>query len=144
MLRTLQERPTALIEQDYVRRIILKEKDIARGFNIELIKTMTRMALDNSFDVILEGIFDAGRYENMFEELIQTHPKNNYFFYFDISFEETLVRHQSKPNKDDFGEKEMRRWYKEQDFLKCVKEILIPETNTLEDTVKSISALSGF
>lgn len=143
ILRASQEDPTALIEQDYLRRILLKEKDLPGGLNIELIKMTALMALENSFNVIMEGIFDAGRYEEMFKEILQRHPKNNYFFYFDVSLEETLRRHQFKPNKDDFGEKEMRRWYKERDFLGCFEETIVSETSSQEETVRFISAMSG-
>lgn len=93
--------------------------------------------------MILEGIFDAGRYCQMFEEILTKHPTNNYFFYFDIFFEETLRRHQFKPNKDEFGEKEMRDWYKEKDLLELVQELLIPETNSLEETVDTLIFTCG-
>ena len=33
-----------------------------------------------------------------------------------IPFEETLKRHQTKPNCNDFGEEAMRRWWREKDF----------------------------
>lgn len=132
------KKPAALIEQDYLRRILLKEKDIPNGLNLKLIKINVLFALENSYDVIMEGIFDAGRYGAMFEEIISLHPENNFFFYFDIPLEETFRRHQSKPNKDEFGEQEMRRWYKEHDFLNCVKEILIPENYSFIQTVEFI------
>jgi len=143
LLRTSQSGPIALIEQDYLRRTILKEKDVPGGLNIELIKMTVLMALENSFDAILEGIFDAGRYGKMFEEIIRRHPRDNHFFYFDISFEGTLLRHQHKQNRNDFGETEMRRWYKERNFLECAKEVIIPETNNLEETTDFISSVSG-
>ena len=138
MLRASQEGRIALIEQDYLRRTLLREKDIAGGLNIELIKTTVLLALQNSYHVILEGIFDASRYEQMFEEILRNHPKNNHFFYFDISFEETLRRHEYRPDKQDFGETKMRRWYKEKDFLACVQETIIPEIYSLDQTVDNI------
>lgn len=142
MVRDSQKSPMALVEQDYLRRVILREKDASDGSHIEFIKTTALFALDHSYNVIMEGIFDAGRYEKMFEELVQHHPQNNHFFYFDVSFNETLRRHQTKPNKNDFGEIEMRRWYKEKDLLQCVRERLIPETNTLEESVRLVLSAS--
>lgn len=138
LVRAMLQQPTALIEQDYFRRVVLKEKDIAGGLNIELIKRTVLFALENLYDVILEGIFDSERYEEMFKEIIRQHPRNTFFFYFDISFNETLRRHQEKPNKNDFGEADMRRWYKDRDFLKCVQEVVILEANSLDDTVDFI------
>lgn len=142
-VRAMQEHPIALVEQDYLRRILLKEKHTPNGLNIELIKRTILFALENSYNVIAEGIFEASCYGKMFEEIIQKHPKDNYFFYFDVSFKETLRRHQYKPNKDEFGENEMRKWYKDKDFLECAKEIIMPEKNTLEETKILISSASG-
>lgn len=132
----------ALIEQDYLRRIVLKEKDIQNGINIQLIKNTALFALEHSFDVIMEGIFDAERYRTTFEEILSKHPHNNYFFYFDISLEETLRRHLSKPNKDEFGEIEMRGWYKNKDLLTCINEVIIHETSTLQESVDLIISTS--
>ncbi len=128
----------AYIEQDYFRRIVLKEKDIVNGFNIEFIKETVKFLLSKNYDVIMDGIFDNNRYKKMFEELIKFHPNNNFFFYFDISFEETLKRHNTKPNKNDFGEKEMRAWHKDKDFLEFVEENLITENNNFDENVRAI------
>lgn len=138
-VRETQEQQVAIVEQDYLRRTLLKEKDIPNGLNIELIKRTTLFLLDNSRDVVLEGIFDKRRYSTMFKEILVVHPLNNYFFYFDISLEETLRRHQDKPNKDDFGEDEMRRWYKEYDLLDVVDEEIIAEQSSFEETVERVT-----
>ncbi len=135
-------RKMAYVEQDYFRRIVLKEKDISGGFNIELIKKTALFLLENQYDVIMEGIFVKSRYEKMFEEIMEIHPANNFFFYFDISLKETFKRHATKPNKDDFGKKELIAWYKNKDFLGCTKEEIIPENSNLEDTVDFIFSQS--
>lgn len=137
-VRAVQTTPTALIEQDYLRRILLKEKDVPNGVNIELIKRVTLLALAKSYNVIMEGIFDKGRYTDMFKEIIKVHPDQNYFFYFHTTFAETLRRHEHKPNRDEFGETEMRGWYKELDLFDFVSEEIIPESSTLEETTKRI------
>jgi hypothetical protein len=43
-----------------------------------------------------------------------------------------------KPNKDQFGEKELRSWYKKGDFLEIVKEDVIPENYAFHKTVEAI------
>ncbi len=43
-LREHLDRSVALIEQDYLRRIVLKELDVPGGANIELISTAVRFA----------------------------------------------------------------------------------------------------
>lgn len=141
-VRLAQPEKMAYVEQDNMRRVILKEKEAVNGFNIELIKQVILFSLNNSYHVIAEGMFRKSKYQDMFSEILKLHPNNNYFFYFDVSFEETLKRHQTKSNKDDFGEKEMREWYKDRDALDIVREEVIPESNSLEDSVKQILEVS--
>lgn len=142
-VRDAQKDQTAIVEQDYLRRVVLKEKDIPNGLNIELIKKTTLFLLENSYSVIMEGIFDSERYGEMFKEIIAEHSNNNYFFYFNISLEETIRRHQYKPNKDEFGEKELRKWYKDNDLLRFIKEEIISENLRLEQIVERIIAATG-
>ena len=139
-VRAAWDQPMALIEQDYHRRILLSNEGISPDLNIELIKRTVLFAFEHSLDVIMEGIFRAKHHEKMFAELVQQHPANNHFFYFDVSFEETIRRHQHRAEKNEFGEKEMRTWYKKQNFLSCTQEIQIPESNSLQQTIKFITA----
>lgn len=132
----------AYVEQDYFRRVILKERDVRGGYNAELIKTVTLLLLQKSSSVILEGIFDRDRYQEMFQSILAEHPVQNFFFYFDISFEETLKRHQTKPNCHEFGEKEMRAWYKEKNFLNFIQENILSEEYSFEETVEYIRKVS--
>jgi hypothetical protein len=46
----------------------------------------------------------------MLQRLLRAFGGNNYVYYFDLSFDETLRRHNLKPNKDEYGEKAMRGW----------------------------------
>lgn len=114
----------AIIEQDYFRRFILKEKEQESENNIELIKMNVLFAFKKGYDVILEGILFSERYKNMLEELIGKFDKN-YIYYLDIPFEETIKRHKTKYNAHEFGEKEMRGWYKEKDILNLPGEKII-------------------
>lgn len=138
-VRLAQAELMVLIGQDHFRRVVLKEKDVPNGLNAELIKRTLLFAFEHSYHVILEGIFVADRYRNMFQEILCEHPDNNFFFYLDVPFGETLRRHQFKPNKDEFGEKEMRSWYMEKDLLGFVQEVLIPATNSIEETVETLT-----
>lgn len=137
-----QERKMAYVEQDYFRRTVLKEGDIQGGYNAKLIKTVTLLLLEEGYSVILEGIFDRDRYRDMFQDIIALHPSRNFFFYLDISLKETLRRHDTKPNKHEFGEPEMRAWYKEKNFLDCVREEIVSERSELKETVEYIRKVS--
>lgn len=107
----------ALIEQDYFRRIVLKEKCKPDSLNARLIADTTVFALGQGYHVILEGIFDTSHYQPMFDQLWQAHPDQNHVYYFDVLFEETLRRHITKPNAHEFGEAEMRDWWADNDLL---------------------------
>jgi hypothetical protein len=81
-----------------VRRIVLKEHDIADGANIGLISETTRYALDHGDDVILDGILNAARYGSMLDVLQHDHRGQSSFYYFDVSFAETLRPHATRPS----------------------------------------------
>ncbi|WP_083661678.1 AAA family ATPase [Actinophytocola xanthii] len=66
-------RTCALVQQDVIRRTILKERDIPDGANIGLISHVTRYALDHGYNVIIEGILHAERYAYMLAELADDH-----------------------------------------------------------------------
>jgi deoxyadenosine/deoxycytidine kinase len=129
---------TALVEQDYFRRFILREKDTEDGIRTDLISTVAKFILSKGYNVILEGIFYSKRYSGMFQEILEAHPRGNHCYYFDVSLEETLKRHAAK-NEPGFGEEKMREWYKDKDLLPELDEILIPESLTLEEAVEAIA-----
>ena len=53
----------------------------------------------------------------MLRQLLNDFQGEKLIYYFDISFEETVHRHATKPNAHEFGESEMRQWWKDQDVL---------------------------
>jgi adenylate kinase family enzyme len=136
-LREKSKSKVAIVEQDYLRRFILKEKENEGTDNIALIQQTIEFSLDRGYDVILEGILYFPRYREMLKNLVEQCP-NNHFYYFDISFEETLKRHATKANSHEFGEKEMRDWYKPNEQTGFSSERIISETFSLEDVVQKI------
>jgi hypothetical protein len=104
---------------------------------IDLIEQIVEFALSRNYDVILEGILYFPRYGEMLKRLVSKCP-HNYFFYFDVSFEETLNRHATKQNAHEFGETEMREWYKPNQLTHFKGEQVIPELSTIEETVNHI------
>ena len=131
-----------LIEHDHFRRKILKESEGPNSINAGLIYRTVEYALENNRDVIIEGIMRMKYYEPLFEKLKQLNPHQTYFYYFDISFDETVRRHATKAGVD-FGEAELRQWFKADDYSHSDNEILIPETNTLEATITAIIKQTG-
>lgn len=109
-------RNTMLISQDVIRRDMLKVKDGENTPALPLMKELLIYGSNHSDVVILEGILYADWYQSLFELAIQLYDTNVYAYYFDLPFEETLRRHQTKPNCHEFGEEAMRSWWQEKDF----------------------------
>lgn len=128
----------ALVEQDYIRRTLLHERDKPNKPNIELIDLNVRFALDKGYDVILEGILSTKHYGAMLRDLLCSHEGDTYVYYFDISLPETLRRHATKPNSHEFGEPELRAWYNPADYLMVKNERIITEDASFNATVNRI------
>lgn len=128
---------TALIEQDHFRRIVLKEKDIDCGDNIDLIAQTVDFAMARDYNVILEGILASSRYGKMLRELTEAW-KDRHIYYLDVSFEETLKRHATRPSRLEFCEAEMRTWWRERDLTGLAGEKVIPEQYSLDQCVEYI------
>ncbi|MEV6598806.1 AAA family ATPase [Actinoplanes sp. NPDC051346] len=138
-------RGCALLEQDYLRRIVLREHDssninpVAPGF----IAAVTRTALDAGYHAVLEGILHADRYGPALRDLIAEHPGPSHLFYLDVSYDETVRRHAGRAAGVDFTADDMRDWYAAKDLLGVAGEHVIGEDSTFEQTVTTILHTSG-
>ena len=92
---------------------------------------------EHSEVTILEGILPAKEYHRLFETAAKEYG-NIYAYYYDLPFEETLLRHKTKPNKNDFGEADMKRWWREKDFLPMISEKILYKDISFEETVQLI------
>ncbi|HMH70255.1 MAG TPA: AAA family ATPase [Candidatus Saccharimonadales bacterium] len=113
---------TMLIPQDVVRREMLRVRDKPDNPSIQLVYELAMYGKKIGFDVIVEGIFVNERYGDTLRKLINDFGGQSHVYYFDISLEETLKRHNSKPNAHEFGEKELREWWIEKDYLNVPNE----------------------
>jgi GNAT superfamily N-acetyltransferase len=141
-LRDAYGRGVAWVGQDLIRRTILRENDRPGGANIGLVDQVTRYALDHDYHVVLDGIFYADRYGPMLAGLSRDHPGRSYFYYLDVSLEETTRRHAMRPQAAEFGPAQLRDWYRPRDLLSSVSERVILETSTLQGTIGAILAES--
>lgn len=78
----------------------------------------------NNFTVILEGIYPTKQYETILTTLSKSFPKS-YFYYFDISFNESVRRHNTRKKKSEFGVEELRKWYTPSDTMAIEEEKVI-------------------
>jgi predicted kinase len=138
-------RGVALIEQDYLRREVLREHGssstptVAPGF----ITTVTRAALEAGYHVVLEGILHTGQYGTPLYKLITGHPGPAHVFWMDVGFDETLRRHAGRPELAHVTAEMMRSWYTELDLLGVPGEQVIDEKASVDDAVSTILHDSG-
>lgn len=136
-------RGCALIEQDQLRRVILREHGgngddaVAPGF----IVGTARAALEAGYHVILEGILHTRQYGEPLRGLLA--DTTSACFYLDVSFDETVRRHTGRAEPIPVTAETMRGWYTERDLLGVRREMVIPETATAEQTVTTVLYDSG-
>jgi predicted kinase len=106
--------------------------------SLPLMIELLRYGRRNSEITIMEGILPAKEYRRLFETAVEEYGSEIFAYYYDLPFEETMRRHVTKPNRNDFGEVEMRRWWKEKDLLNFIPETILTQELSLEETVERI------
>lgn len=134
---------TMLVPQDVIRREMLFVKDRVGNPAINLISKIALYGKEIGYNVVLEGILSKKLYDNMLSDLISKYSDNVYVFYMDVSFEETLRRHDTKPKRDEYGEEKMKEWWLEKDYLNLPNEYIIPENYDVTEAVDYILATVG-
>ncbi|WP_089156863.1 kinase [Micromonospora sp. NBS 11-29] len=142
-LRRRHGRGCALVEQDYLRRIVLRERDRPGGAAPALIGQTVRFALDHGYHVVLEGILHTSRYRDMLTDLRDGHRGRSFFCYLDVSLPETLRRHLTRPQAGEFTAAQMTGWYAARDVLGWPGELVLPEATGLTEAVEVIAATAG-
>lgn len=137
-------RNTMLISQDVVRRDILRVKDGENTEALPLMKELLTYGRNHCEIVILEGIMYADWYKPLFELAVQLYGTNIFAYYFDLPFEETLKRHQTKPNCNEFGEDAMRRWWHDKDFSEVLNEQIITSEQDIQGIANEIKSMVLF
>jgi predicted kinase len=128
----------AVVGQDVIRRTILGTKDGAGTTAVGLIDLAARYALVHGFDVLIEGILSAQRYGEMLRRLSDDHQGVTRCYIYDLSFEETVRRHATKVQADEFGEAEMREWWHGFQPVDGLREASITQGESLHATVDRV------
>ena len=131
-------RGTLVIPQDTVRRDMLWARDGANTKALPLLIHLLEYGRENCAVTILEGILDSDCYRPLFQRVIEEYGSDIYAYYYDLPFEETLRRHETKANRFSFGEEDMRRWWKEKDFIGIIPEEIITKDVSLSEAVERI------
>ncbi|WP_026695683.1 kinase [Peribacillus kribbensis] len=129
---------TLLVSQDVVRRDMLKVHDSEGNLSIDLIRQIAEYGKDRCEFVIVEGILYKSRYGEMLNNLIQFYNQETFTYYFDLSFEETVIRHNSSSKKMEFGEDSLRVWWNPKDYLGVNGETILTNNMSQNDVLKLI------
>lgn len=127
-----------LVSQDVVRRTMLRVKDVPDNPAIELIYRLCSYGNQLNKIVILEGILRRDIYGDMLTKLISDFNGLARVYYFDIPFDEILRRHATKPNAHEFGEAEMRQWWRSSDVLGVKEEQIFNEKMSADAMLRKI------
>jgi adenylate kinase family enzyme len=129
---------TLLVSQDVVRREMLNVRDRKGNLSIDLIHQITEYGKDKCEFVIVEEIFSKYRYGEMLNNLIKFYNGKAYAYYFDLSFEETVIRHNSRSKVKEFGENSLRDWWNPNDYLGVDGETIFTNDMSHNDVMKVI------
>lgn len=129
---------TLLVSQDVVRRGMLKVHDRDGNPSIDLIGQIAEYGKGKCECTIVEGILAEKRYGAMLNDLIQFYDQKVYVYYFDLTFEETVRRHNTRSKKVDFGEDSLLAWWNPDDVLGVKGETLLTGGMSENDVLEQI------
>ncbi|ETT83235.1 MULTISPECIES: kinase [Bacillus] len=129
---------TLLVSQDVVRRDMLKVHDTMGNLSHDLLFEITKYGKGKCEFVILEGILNSGRYGDMLKELIHYFDDDAHTYYFDLSLEETIRRHNSREKRHEFGEDLLSKWYNPHDTIEVDKETIFTDDFIQKDIFHAI------
>lgn len=127
-----------LISQDTIRREILNVKDTKGNPAIALIEHITNYGIGKYHYIIIEGILAKERYLPMLSRFNKINNSDPHFIYLNISFDETLRRHNTRSKSSYFGKEKLIKWWLNDDQLNVEREIIISDKDSVEHIVQSI------
>jgi len=129
-------RPTLVISQDTFRKMCTDHELKPLALHRRLAMQAIALGLEDGYDVIFHGILNAKKYDDQFEAFKRRYE--TYFFYLEVSFEESVRRHQMRPKRDLFTSEKMREWWAASWPTGYTEEVIIPEESSIEESVKLI------
>ena len=136
-------RGLAIVSQDNLRRVVLREHDRPEAANIGLIDLTCRYALSRGFHTVLEGILYSGHYGEMLAGLRAEYEDRSSWWFLDVPFEETVARHGTKPQAVAYGRAELEQWWHGRDLLGGECEQIITAETTAADAAGQIMRHAG-
>ncbi len=103
----------------------------------DMIRNLADIGAKYGYIVIIDGMVGRPKHDVLLAELFAKFDRS-LVYTLDIPFEETLRRHATRAKADDFGEQEMRAWYREGDRLGIESEIVVGPEKSRDEVVKMI------
>lgn len=134
-------RGCALVEQDYLRRIVLREHDctdmgpVAPGFIVATVRHL----IGAGYHVVLEGILHAERYAVPLRRLIDEHHGPSHAYYLEVPFAEAVRRNAAR----GFTAEQMLGWYAPDDLLGVPGERVLTGSDDPVSVILHTSGLAG-
>ena len=100
--------------------------------SIDLTETLARFGYEHDLLVLVEGFYETDIYGQMLEWLKKIFAPQVFAYYYDLSFEETVRRHQTRAKQEEFTPADMKRWWKDRDFLDWEEEVFFTDEDSLE------------
>lgn len=132
------DKNTLLLPQDTLRRQLLNAKDGYKTPTLPLYLTLLEHAYQHRQVLIIEGILHADWYAPLWDKIAELYGENVYAYYYDLPFEETVKRHQTRDKANDFSVSDMQRWWLEKDYLNRFHETLFDQTISLDKALNTI------
>lgn len=129
---------TVLLPQDTLRRLILNAKDGYETPTIPLYLTLLEHAYQHHDIVIIEGILHRDWYAPLWDKIAELYGDKAYAYYYNLPFQETIRRHQTRDKVNDFSVSDMKRWWLKKDYLNQFNETYFDETVSLENALSII------
>lgn len=133
---------TALFDQDYYRHVMFNNLHSDIEAPRYVMFAGIAAALEHGYDVILEGFMGMGKYRVYLDALLASHPQENYFFYFDIDFDESLKRHATRTKSAALTLERMRELFDKSGPSGYPNEHIINQTMTAEEACNLVVATS--
>ena len=110
-----------------MRRIRLdgtcSRKSRAGNLSIDLTETLAHFGYEHDLLVLVEGFYETDIYGQMLERLRNLFGFQTLAYYYDLTFEETVRRHQTRAKQRRIYPTDMKRWWKNRDFLGWEEEV---------------------
>ena len=120
---------------------MFKEKVEPGNLSIDLTETLVRFGYEHDLLVLVEGFYETDIYGQMLERLKKLFAPQVFAYYYDLSFEETFRRHQTRVKQEEFSPADMKRWWKDRDFLGWEEESFFTDEDSLEAALTGLTKI---